>query len=67
MFTIIAYQPRGVSHFFAQNYPSLYVTTGTYDNEYLGYIFGPGDAPVIPPSIRRKAFLRVQGFGPFRP
>jgi hypothetical protein len=49
----------------AQDYLSFYITIGTYDKEYLNYIFGPGDTPVIPSSSSGKVFLRVQQFGPF--
>ncbi|OJD09716.1 hypothetical protein ACJ73_10129 [Blastomyces percursus] len=58
----------GAYHTFmiAQDHLSFYITIGTYDNEYLDYIFGPPDAPVIPPSSRRNNFLRIQEFGPFR-
>ncbi|KKZ63310.1 hypothetical protein EMCG_00293 [[Emmonsia] crescens] len=57
----------GVYHTFmiAQDYLSFHITIGTYDNEYLNYIFGHGDAPVIPLSSSSKAFLHIQEFGPF--
>ncbi|PGH05848.1 hypothetical protein AJ79_06690 [Helicocarpus griseus UAMH5409] len=57
----------GVYHIFmiAQDYLSFHITIGTYDNEYLDYIFGPGNVPVIPPSIMSKPFLHVQEIGPF--
>ncbi|PGG97182.1 hypothetical protein AJ79_09319 [Helicocarpus griseus UAMH5409] len=57
----------GVYHTFmiAQDYLSFYITIGTYGKEYLDYIFGPGDVPVIPLSSRSKAFLQIQEFGPF--
>ncbi|KAK2796611.1 hypothetical protein FQN50_009487 [Emmonsiellopsis sp. PD_5] len=50
----------------AQDYLSFYITIGSYDSEYLGYIFGPADGSVIPPSSGTKAFLRIREFGPFR-
>lgn len=49
----------------AQDFLSFYISIGTYDKEYLDYIFGPGHRPVIPPS-GKKPFLRIQEFGPFR-
>jgi hypothetical protein len=49
----------------AQDFLSFYISIGTYDNEYLDYIFGPGEAPVAP--LREEGpFLRIQELGPFR-
>lgn len=49
----------------AQDFLSFYISIGTYDNKYLDYIFGPGDAPVVSPR-GTQPFLRIQKFGPFK-
>jgi hypothetical protein len=47
----------------AQDHLSFRISIGTYDNEYLDYIFGPGNVPIVP--IIGAPFLRIQEFGPF--
>ncbi|KAK2757121.1 hypothetical protein FQN54_005091 [Arachnomyces sp. PD_36] len=47
----------------AQDHLSFYISIGTYDNEYLDYIFSPTDVPIIPRS--NAPFLRIQEFGPY--
>ncbi|PGH17054.1 hypothetical protein AJ79_01438 [Helicocarpus griseus UAMH5409] len=49
----------------SQDCLSFYISIGTYDDEYLNYIFGPGNAPVIPTDNRRNGFLHIQELGPF--
>lgn len=49
----------------AQDFLSFYISIGTYDTEYLDYIFGPGDTPVISMG-GEQPFLRIQEFGPFK-
>ncbi|KKZ66334.1 hypothetical protein EMCG_07935 [[Emmonsia] crescens] len=57
----------GVYHTFmiAQDYLSFHISIGTYDNQYLDYIFGVGDALVVPQNGEEPSFLRIQEFGPF--
>ncbi|OJD21191.1 hypothetical protein ACJ73_07473 [Blastomyces percursus] len=57
----------GVYHTFmiAQDYLSFHISIGTYDNQYLDYIFGVGDALVVPQGGEEPSFLRIQEFGPF--
>ncbi|ODH45108.1 hypothetical protein ACO22_00403 [Paracoccidioides brasiliensis] len=49
----------------AQDFLSFYISIGTYDKEYLDYIFSPGDVPVVA-QRGKKHFLRIQEFGPFQ-
>ncbi|KAK2798465.1 hypothetical protein FQN50_008825 [Emmonsiellopsis sp. PD_5] len=62
------HQPRapGTYHTFmiAQDYLSFYLSIGTYNNRYLDYIFGPGNAPVAP-GRGAESFFCIQEFGPF--
>ncbi|EQL32380.1 hypothetical protein, variant [Blastomyces dermatitidis ATCC 26199] len=57
----------GTYHTFmiAQDFLSFYISIGTYDKEYLDYIFSPGDVPVVT-QRGKKHFLRIQEFGPFQ-
>lgn len=48
----------------AQDYMSIRISISTYNNKYLDYIFGQGDASIIPPSDE-GAFLEIQEIGPF--
>ncbi|KAK2812009.1 hypothetical protein FQN50_001717 [Emmonsiellopsis sp. PD_5] len=58
----------GTYHTFmiALDYLSFSISIGTYNDQYLAYIFGLGDAPVIPSTHADKGFLHVQEFGPFQ-
>lgn len=49
----------------AQDFLSFYISIGTYDKEYLDYIFSPGDVPVVA-QRGKKHLLRIQEFGPFQ-
>ncbi|EFW17719.1 hypothetical protein D8B26_004923 [Coccidioides posadasii str. Silveira] len=49
----------------SQDYLSFHVSIGTYNDEYLNYIFGPGNAPVIPTDNQCNGFLHIQELGPF--
>ncbi|KAK2805781.1 hypothetical protein FQN50_006057 [Emmonsiellopsis sp. PD_5] len=57
----------GIYHTFmiALDYLSFRISIGTYNDQYLDYIFGVGDALVVPPSGEEPSFLQIQEFGPF--
>jgi hypothetical protein len=49
----------------AQDFLCFYISIGSYNKEYLDYIFSPGDVSIVPPT-GKKQFLRIQEFGPFQ-
>ncbi|KMP01297.1 hypothetical protein CIHG_01587 [Coccidioides immitis H538.4] len=50
----------------AQDHLDFHISIGTYDNTYLGYIFGLGSQPVLPAQDTSKfPFLEIQELGPF--
>lgn len=48
----------------AQDHLSFYIRIGTYNKKYLDYIFGPGNALVLPTG-GTVPFLQIQEFRPF--
>ncbi|KAK2749638.1 hypothetical protein FQN57_005860 [Myotisia sp. PD_48] len=41
------------------------ISIGTYDDNYLDYIFDGGNEKIVPPNDELKHFLHIQEFGPF--